>query len=34
MTEILEYDIDTSKENLDEYRAKEEFVFNLANVNR
>lgn len=34
VSEIYEYDIDTSKEKLDEYCAKADFVFNLAGVNR
>ena len=32
--EIYEYDIDSSREELDEYCAKADFVFNLAGVNR
>ena len=32
--EIYEYDIDSTKEELDEYCAKADFVFNLAGVNR
>ncbi len=32
--EILEYDVDTPKEMLDEYCQKAEFVFHLAGVNR
>ena len=32
--EIYEYDIDSTAEELDEYCAKTEFVFNLAGVNR
>lgn len=32
--EIYEYDIDSSKEELDEYCKKADFVFNLAGVNR
>lgn len=32
--EIMEYDIDSSPEALDEYCAKADFVFNLAGVNR
>ena len=34
VSEIYEYDIDTPKENLDEYCGKADFVFNLAGVNR
>lgn len=32
--EIFEYDIDSAQEELDEYCAKTDFVFNLAGVNR
>ena len=32
--EIYEYDIDSTKEQLDEYCKKADFVFNLAGVNR
>lgn len=32
--EIYEYDIDSSREELDEYCSKADFVFNLAGVNR
>ena len=32
--EIYEYDIDSTKEQLDEYCRKADFVFNLAGVNR
>ena len=32
--EIFEYDIDTPKENLEEYCQKADFVFHLAGVNR
>ena len=32
--EIFEYDIDSTAEQLDEYCAKADFVFNLAGVNR
>lgn len=32
--EIYEYDIDSTKEELDEYCSKADFVFNLAGVNR
>ena len=32
--EIYEYDIDSTKEALDEYCSKANFVFNLAGVNR
>lgn len=32
--EVYEYDIDSSKEQLDEYCRKADFVFNLAGVNR
>lgn len=32
--EIMEYDIDSTPEQLDEYCAKADFVFNLAGVNR
>ncbi|MCQ2545876.1 MAG: NAD-dependent epimerase/dehydratase family protein, partial [Clostridia bacterium] len=32
--EIYEYDIDSKPEELDEYCAKADFVFNLAGVNR
>ena len=32
--EILEYDIDSTLDELDEYCAKVDFVFNLAGVNR
>lgn len=32
--EIYEYDLDTTKEELDEYCRKADFVFNLAGVNR
>ena len=32
--EIYEYDIDSTAEELDEYCAKADFVFNLAGVNR
>ena len=32
--EIMEYDIDTAPELLDEYCKKADFVFNLAGVNR
>lgn len=32
--EIYEYDIDSTKEDLEEYCAKADFVFNLAGVNR
>lgn len=32
--EVLEYDIDSSAEQLDEYCRKADFVFNLAGVNR
>ena len=32
--EILEFDIDTPKEKLDEYAEKADFVFHLAGVNR
>ena len=32
--EIFEYDIDSSPDELDEYCAKADFVFNLAGVNR
>jgi len=32
--EVLEYDIDSTPEQLDEYCAKVDFVFNLAGVNR
>ena len=32
--EIFEYDIDSAQEELDEYCAKADFVFNLAGVNR
>ena len=34
INEIYEYDIDTTEEQLDEYCAKADFVFNLAGVNR
>ena len=32
--EIYEYDLDSTDEELDEYCAKADFVFNLAGVNR
>ena len=32
--EVLEYDVDSSEEQLDEYCGKADFVFNLAGVNR
>ena len=32
--DIYEYDIDSTPEELDEYCAKADFVFNLAGVNR
>ena len=32
--EVYEYDIDSTKEELNEYCAKADFVFNLAGVNR
>ena len=32
--EIFEYDIDSSPEELNEWRQKADFVFNLAGVNR
>ena len=34
INEIYEYDIDSTPEELDEYCAKADFVFNLAGVNR
>ena len=34
INEIYEYDIDSTEEELDEYCAKADFVFNLAGVNR
>ena len=34
INEIYEYDIDSTEEQLDEYCAKADFVFNLAGVNR
>ena len=34
ISEIFEYDIDSTKAELDEYCAKADFVFNLAGVNR
>jgi len=34
INEIYEYDIDSAPEELDEYCAKADFVFNLAGVNR
>ena len=32
--DIYEYDIDSSRDELDEYCSKADFVFNLAGVNR
>ena len=32
--EIYEYDIDSTRDELDEYCSKADFVFNLAGVNR
>ncbi|MCM1291736.1 MAG: NAD-dependent epimerase/dehydratase family protein, partial [Bacteroides sp.] len=32
--EVMEYDIDSTPEQLDEYCSKADFVFNLAGVNR
>lgn len=34
VNEIYEYDLDSTAEQLDEYCAKADFVFNLAGVNR
>lgn len=34
ISEVMEYDIDTDPEVLDDYTAKADFVFNLAGVNR
>lgn len=34
ISEVMEYDIDSTPEQLDEYCAKADFVFNLAGVNR
>ena len=34
ITEVYEYDIDSTPEQLDEYCSKADFVFNLAGVNR
>ena len=34
VSEVYEYDIDSSAEELDDYCSKADFVFNLAGVNR